>query len=153
MKSKFSKTILAAVVIAASISGQALAETGWILAADSAKSDAHFLINVKEFDYKVNDHGTHVFMAPLRIVQAGEVSGGGVAIDAQGCIDGGGEMAMISDDSEKPRHLWWSEDGGRVYDGIAQTVCNVAAEYAKLAAQQEQGGASTRAASSRGVNF
>ena len=42
----------------------------------------------------------------------------------------GGEMAMISDASEKARHLWWSEDGGRVYDGIAQTVCNVAAEYA-----------------------
>jgi hypothetical protein len=156
MSTKFLRKILVATIVATATAAPAYGESGWVLAADSAKGDSRYLINVEKFAYKVTRQGDHFFTAPLRAVQDGELTEGTVAVNAQSCVNSGGSIFLVSDGTKDVKRWWWTTDGNRIYDGIARTVCSVAVEYAKLAAETPDNkpeSAGPQNASSRGYQF
>jgi len=120
------KSILALVSassLALVISGPASAASGWILAADSAKTNTRFLVDTGQFDYSTNKHGAPVFGIPVRSVSNGVTEDGYVVIDATSCSGGGGDMAFeLGKDMNR---YWWSIDGGRIYDKVGTALCEI----------------------------
>lgn len=122
MNARLLSTMAGVATMAASLALPALAGDRWVLAADSADGQVRYFVGAHGLDYQVNTHGVHVLMAPVRIVSNGDMANGHVAVDARGCVEGGGQMVL---QQESTSHYWWSPQGTRLYDGIGKAVCEV----------------------------
>ena len=125
MKAKTLSAMALAATLATAFINPASATGGWILAADSAEGNTRYFVNAREFDYTVNKHGVHVFTVPYRHSSDGAVTEGYALVDAVGCWDSGGQLIMANAEGNRTKKFHWSPDGSRMYDSVANTICEI----------------------------
>lgn len=129
MKMKLVLALVSTVSLASVLSSPASAAGGWVLAADSAKTNTRYLVDTSQFDYSTNKHGVPVFGIPVRSVNNGKTEDGYAVIDATSCVDGGGDMAV--DFGRDISRYWWSIDGNRIYDMVGTSICKIGTAQAE----------------------
>lgn len=123
MKMKSALALVSAVSLASLLSSSASAASGWVVAADSAKTNTRYLVDASQFDYSTNKHGVPVFSIPVRSVSDGVTENGYAVIAATSCADGGGDMAV--EFGKDRNRYWWSIDGSLIYDMVGASICKI----------------------------
>lgn len=94
----------------------------WHIIEESEDGSVRLFVREGSLNVGRNVNGVPVASGTFAIVNKGERTETGAALALQSCIDGSGELVIMSQTSG-PVRFWWDQKGTRIFDVTAKTIC------------------------------